>query len=192
MHFPPESPLLKLLDANHDGKITKDEISRIGELFDKLDANHDGQIDPWELMGQPPERRMGDRGPARRDMGDREEGGRPEMRDDEKKGDDGKSRDDRRRPGGGGGGRLNGRRLFENQDSDKDGKISKEEAFGPLKRNFEKFDSNHDGFLDEEEVRKGIQELRESGEGPLGKRRFRDGEKQKADSEKEGDKKSAD
>lgn len=176
MHFPPESPLLKLLDANHDGKITKDEISKIAEMFDKLDANHDGQLDPSELMGPPPERRMSDRGPAGR-MRDGEEGDRRPMRDGDMREVDGKP-GNRKRPGDGEGPRFgDGRRIFENQDADNDGKISKDEARGPLKRFFERIDSNHDGFLDREEVRKGMQELRDSGEGPVGRRRDGDGKK---------------
>ena len=155
--FPPQSPLLKLLDANHDGKITKDEIARITEVFDKLDANHDGALDPFELMGPPPERRRNERGEGmdRGEPGDRK--GPPRDGDVRRPGEAnsegpprGEGKDDLK--GG-------GRRRFERLDVDQDKKISRSEARGPLLKNFEKFDSNKDGFLDQDEIRKGRLEL---------------------------------
>ena len=41
------------LDANHDGKLSKEEAQqgapRLAEHFDQLDLNHDGQVTPEEL-----------------------------------------------------------------------------------------------------------------------------------------------
>ena len=44
--------------------------------------------------------------------------------------------------------------LIKKMDADKDGKISKAEAKGPLKNGFEKIDANEDGFITEEEFKK--------------------------------------
>lgn len=44
--------------------------------------------------------------------------------------------------------------LFEQMDSNEDGKLSFEEIKGPLKDDFEKVDSNEDGFLTKEELEK--------------------------------------
>jgi len=38
-------------------------------------------------------------------------------------------------------------------DTDKDGKISKQEARGPMKERFSIMDANDDGYISEEEMR---------------------------------------
>jgi hypothetical protein len=41
--------MIERLDANHDGKLTLDEINaRILQMFDMVDANHDGTVTPAE------------------------------------------------------------------------------------------------------------------------------------------------
>ena len=43
--------LLKLLDANGDGKISRDEFGKILTLFDLLDTDHNGELSQEELSG---------------------------------------------------------------------------------------------------------------------------------------------
>lgn len=43
--------------------------------------------------------------------------------------------------------------LLEKMDNDEDGKLSKKEVKGPLKKVFDKLDSNEDGFITEEEFK---------------------------------------
>ena len=43
--------LLKLLDANGDGKVSRDEFAKILTLFDVLDKDHNGDLSPDELNG---------------------------------------------------------------------------------------------------------------------------------------------
>lgn len=43
--------LLKLLDANGDGKISRDEFAKILTLFDVLDKDHNGELSQEELNG---------------------------------------------------------------------------------------------------------------------------------------------
>ena len=45
--------LVRKLDKNNDGRISKDELAALASLFDELDTNHDGQLDPAELIGGP-------------------------------------------------------------------------------------------------------------------------------------------
>ena len=44
--------------------------------------------------------------------------------------------------------------IFELMDENEDGKLSKEEIKGPLKRDFDKVDTNEDGFISKEELEK--------------------------------------
>ncbi|PYP84257.1 MAG: hypothetical protein DMF61_20385 [Blastocatellia bacterium AA13] len=40
---------MKLLDANHDSKVTREEFAKIVQLFDSLDKDHNGELSPEEL-----------------------------------------------------------------------------------------------------------------------------------------------
>jgi Ca2+-binding EF-hand superfamily protein len=44
--------------------------------------------------------------------------------------------------------------ILERMDTNKDGKISKDEARGPIAENFERIDTNKDGFIDKDELRR--------------------------------------
>ena len=87
----PEGPrgptIIRKLDKNNDGRVSKDELAKLVDLFDELDTNHDGQLDPSELIGGPmgPPREGGGPNGDRRPQGDRRpdgdrgaEGRRPE------------------------------------------------------------------------------------------------------------------
>lgn len=52
---------------------------------------------------------------------------------------------------------------FQQADANHDGKLSREEAFGPLKEQFDRFDADHDGQLTLEEVHKGFEQFRKEG-----------------------------
>jgi Ca2+-binding EF-hand superfamily protein len=43
--------------------------------------------------------------------------------------------------------------ILERMDTNKDGKISKDEARGPIAENFERIDTNKDGYIDKDELR---------------------------------------
>ncbi len=83
----PMPRFFELLDRNKDGRLSRDELDRLKEVFGELDRNNDGQLDGAELLGPPQggpqdaaelrfdasfgiqlQRREGDRG---------QEGGRP-------------------------------------------------------------------------------------------------------------------
>ncbi len=63
-------PLLAVIDTNHDGVISAEEIQNAAGVLEKLDKNHDGQITEDELrppgppMGPPPGPPDGDRPPG--------------------------------------------------------------------------------------------------------------------------------
>lgn len=114
--------VLGRMDANKDGKISKDEAQGfIKEYFDKIDGNKDGFVDKDELT-QAAKRMAAGQGGRPGKQGKPEEGG-------QKKGPD-----------------------FNDFDKDADGRITKEEAKGtPLEDKFDAMDANKDGRIDRKE-----------------------------------------
>jgi Ca2+-binding EF-hand superfamily protein len=120
----PVPAFFQLLDTNHDGRLSQEELSKAAALFDKLDRNHDGFLDPKELMAAAPK-------------GDGEEMAAPSGRP-------------AARPNFRNGQRLY--QMIMRADTNGDGKISEEEAPPQLKKHFAKLDTNGDGFLDKSEI----------------------------------------
>lgn len=66
-------PLFALLDGNHDGRITRAELQRLGQMFEQLDQNRDGALDrdelrpPRDVPPDPEDRRPANGGEADRE-----------------------------------------------------------------------------------------------------------------------------
>jgi Ca2+-binding EF-hand superfamily protein len=132
----------RLLDTNHDGRLSREELSKAAELFDRLDRNHDGFLDAKELTQMPAvassnEPSINPAAPLARV--------------------------------GKGGGKLqrgNLAQLLKRADADGDGKLSMEEAPPFLKKQFAKIDTNGDGFLDKAELEAWFRHRRLAGKTP--------------------------
>jgi Ca2+-binding EF-hand superfamily protein len=181
----PGEGLMRLLDIDHDGEISAAEVQAAPEALKKLDKNGDGKITREELGPPPgeggPPRELGRRGPGGPDGPPPGEAGPAPRRGPEGRGPDGPPRGpegrgpEARRPGGPGGPEARGpggpsperfAERIKSLDKNGDGKISKEEAEGPLKERFDRIDTNGDGFLDQTElqqVRERMRQMRPEG-----------------------------
>lgn len=91
----------EILDTNHDGKISRDELNRLKEVFAELDRNKDGQLDPAELLGPPPGQEGRGPGPdGNRPPEGRGPGGQPPRDGDRRPPEGDRPRDGERKPEG--------------------------------------------------------------------------------------------
>jgi Ca2+-binding EF-hand superfamily protein len=134
----------RLLDTNHDGRLSREELSKAGELFERLDRNHDGFLDAKELTEMPA-------------VADTEE---PKITPG--------SAAAHVRKGGGKFQERNIAQLLKRADADGDGKLSLEEAPPFLKKQFAKIDTNGDGFLDKAELEAWVRHRRLAKNAPEG------------------------
>ncbi|WEJ99885.1 MAG: EF-hand domain-containing protein [Candidatus Sphingomonas phytovorans] len=124
---------LMAADTNKDGKISKAEyMAQAAERFARLDANGDGKISPDEMKATMERMREGRGGFGGRPGG----GDGPGMAPPPGAG----------RPMGGHGG------MIARLDTNKDGKISREEMRASADARFDKLDTNKDGFIDQAEI----------------------------------------
>ncbi len=120
---PSTEQIMKHLDANKDGKISKEEArGPLSEHFNKVDSDNDGFITKEELEKAPKPRNNRSQRKGRMDNKKAKES-QPSNED-----------------------------VFKTLDVNKDGKISKEEAKGPIKTHFDKIDVNGDGFIIKDEL----------------------------------------
>jgi Ca2+-binding EF-hand superfamily protein len=129
------APMFKRLDANGDGKVSKNEAKGpLADYFDRLDADKDGFLSESEV--QSGREKMARKGP------------RPGKGGDLKPGDDPKGEKAPPKKEGA----PDFAMMLQRLDSNADGKISKEEARGPVAENFDRFDANNDGFVSKDEM----------------------------------------
>jgi len=160
---------IKEYDTNKDGFLSKDELpERFRHNFDKLDTNKDGKLSREELQKGfthlQPQRRPSDFVFILVEMSDCDECCAEELQvvyDFLRKLDrnnNGKIDPEELKAGRE---RLVNRRvdsIFKALDANKDGKISREEARGQIKRHFDDLDGNKDGFISRDELLKAAYE----------------------------------
>lgn len=128
--------VLRLLDKNHDGYLTPNELpARLAKAFETFDTNGDGKLDREEIeqMMQRLRKRFGIKTEA--------EAAKPAKTT--KKREESSPEVD-----------ALVEQMLRRMDTNKDGKISREEAKAPLLESFDRIDTNKDGYLDRQELRR--------------------------------------
>ncbi|HWA97034.1 MAG TPA: EF-hand domain-containing protein [Pirellulales bacterium] len=131
--------LFAVLDKNHDGKLSSEELYSAAETLKRLDKDGDGSVSRQEALT------AGRKG----DMP-----GRPTTASG--------------RPGEGGQFAEMMLARFKQADANNDGKLTKDEAPDRMRENFDRIDQNGDGFIDADEMKQVIQMLARSGGGAPG------------------------
>ncbi len=137
---------LERFDKNKDGVLTKDEVPPfVARHFERADRNGDGKLDKAEIEELYKMLRRAAK-PGKPEAPKKPESGDKPSAEVERRVDD----------------------LLTRLDTNKDGKISKDEAKGPLAQNFDRLDANKDGYLDRDELRKGVARMMAMGGGKPG------------------------
>lgn len=147
---------LRILDANRDGRLTRDELAKAVVLLERLDQNQDGALDPRELFGGSRTNSMGrSREDSERSGSDRSRRPESESGDDRAKPAGTSKRPQRRRPEN-----ANAEQIFNQVDRDRNGKISREEAPDRMRQNFDRLDNNSDGSVSLDELQQAFNRSR--------------------------------
>ncbi|EMI20854.1 secreted protein [Rhodopirellula maiorica SM1] len=140
-------PIIAALDADRDGKISKDEIENAAVALRKLDKNDDGSLTFDELRpqgdfaGRPRDGENGERGPRRGEGGGmipREAMENPQQF---------------------------ARMLFERRDANSDDKLTGDEIPEPMQDRMRGIDTNNDDAISREELVTAMQRFGEAGRG---------------------------
>jgi hypothetical protein len=133
-------PLFKALDADGDGQLSATEIENASKSLLKLDKNGDGLVSAEEMRPDPGQMPMfaGPNGP-----------GRP----------GGPGAPGAGAPGAGGPNPEMMKRMFENRDQDKDGKLSGDEIPPQMRERLSNMDTNGDGAIDKTEMEQAMKRL---------------------------------
>lgn len=178
---------LMVFDRNNDGVLTADEIpERLKPLMDKADTNHDGKLTADELrayakaQSQPRGRSVRGGQPTRMDpilnALDADHDGiisaeeivnaSAALKALDKNG-DGQLTPDELRPR-----QMSpadrAEHMLDEWDTNKDGKLAKEECPDRMQPQFETIDTNHDGFLDKAELTAYFEKMSQMQRGPGG------------------------
>lgn len=154
---PPMPKFFKDLDADEDGRLSKEELAKLNDKFAELDENEDGLLDMRELMGPPPEGRFAG-GQFNRGRGFGPPQGRgPQVRPETPQGNPAAKLS----PKGG----PSPEKMLKRFDKNSDGTLSQDEVNENLKKKFSKIDTNGDGAIDQDELAKMLEKRAKKQEG---------------------------
>lgn len=158
----PVAVLFRKLDRDNDDKLTREEWSKAADLFDELDVDKSGAIERRELQGPPPDILPGMRPGQPPPAAEKPASTTPTPSTSTPAAKPAVEPAKTATPAS-----AEARGQLRRLDADGDGRLSRSETQGRLRKNFGELDLDKDGYLEPAELQKALEHMKATKGKPL-------------------------